>query len=66
MSDSIASGPKSDPYDKWRAEDDLRTLTTAAQIRKDKKRMADVKRAAKEKLGEMAHLKALANGEKGA
>jgi hypothetical protein len=66
MNGAIASTPKADSYDKWRAEDDLRTLTTAAQIRKDKKRMADVKRAAKEKLGEMAHLKSLANGEKGA
>lgn len=49
-------------YDKWQAEDDLRTITRAKEIEKDKKRMANVRRAAKEKLAEMANLKALAAG----
>lgn len=61
--DTIASSPKADSYDKWQAEDDLRTITRAREIEKDKKRMAHVRRAAKEKLGEMAQLKALAAGK---
>lgn len=65
MSDITAS-PSKDTYDKWRAEDDLRTLTSASQIRKDATRMKHVRRAAKEKLGEMAQLKALASGSKAA
>ncbi len=53
---------KSDSYDKWKAEDDLRTITRAKEIEKDKKRMANVRRAAKEKLAEMANLKTIAAG----
>ncbi len=53
---------KSDSYDKWQAEDDLRTITRAKEIEKDKKRMANVRRAAKEKLAEMANLKTIAAG----
>ena len=53
---------KSDGYDKWQAEDDLRTITRAKEIEKDKKRMANVRRAAKEKLAEMANLKTIAAG----
>lgn len=53
---------KSDSYDKWQAEDDLRTITRAKEIEKDPKRMKSVRRAAKEKLAEMANLKALAAG----
>lgn len=63
MSDAIASSTPKDSYDKWQAEDDLRTITRAREIEKDKKRMAHVRRAAKEKLGEMAQLKALAAGK---
>jgi hypothetical protein len=61
MNEAIASA-KSDSYDKWQAEDDLRTITRAKEIEKDKKRMANVRRAAKEKLAEMANLKTIAAG----
>lgn len=54
--------PKSDGYDKWQAQDDLNTITRAKEIEKDKKRMAHVRRAAKEKLAEMANLKTIAAG----
>ncbi len=53
---------KSDSYDKWQAEEDLRTITRAKEIEKDKKRMANVRRAAKEKMAEMANLKTIAAG----
>lgn len=58
---AIAS-TKSDGYDKWQAQDDLHTITRAKEIEKDKKRMANVRRAAKEKLAEMANLKTIAAG----
>ena len=51
---------KDPAYDKWQAESDLRTLTEATAIKKDGKRMTAVKRAATEKLAEMAQLKQLA------
>lgn len=59
MSNAIAD-TKDTSYDKYQAEDDLRTLTNAKRIQKDPKRMANVKRAAKEKLSEMADIKKLA------
>lgn len=62
MNNAIAS-PKADSYDKWQAEEDLRTITRAREIEKDSKRMAHVRRAAKEKLGEMTMLKTLAAGK---
>ncbi len=62
MTDTIAS-PKADTYDKWRANDDLRTLTEAEVIKKDPARMKHVQRAAKEKLAEMAQIKSLADGK---
>lgn len=39
--------------DKWRAEEDMRTLARAAEIRKDPKRMAAAKKVAREKLAEL-------------
>lgn len=65
MGDSIAS-PKADSYDRYQAEDDMRTLVRAKEIRADPKRMKGVQRAAKEKLGEMAQIKTLAAGTKAA
>lgn len=62
MSDAIASTTKAPAYDKWQTEDDLRTLTRAKEIEKDPVRMKHVKRAAKEKLGEMDQIKKLAGG----
>lgn len=64
MNDAIASSPKADHYDKWQAENDMRTIIEADQIRKDPKRMKCVQRAAKEKLGEMKALKGLAGASK--
>ncbi len=61
MSEALA---KSDHYDKWRAEEDLRTITRAKEIEKDKVRMTHVRRAAKEKLAEMTNLKTIAAGGK--
>jgi hypothetical protein len=61
MNQAIES-TKSDSYDKWQAQDDLSTITRAKEIEKDKKRMAHVRRAAKEKLAEMANLKTIAAG----
>lgn len=61
---AIAAAKKDDGYDKWQAEDDLRTVTRAREIEKDPKRMAHVRRAAKEKLTEMKHIEALAAGKK--
>lgn len=39
--------------DKWRAEDDMRTLARAAEIHKDPKRLAAAKKMAREKLAEL-------------
>lgn len=41
---------------KWRAEEDLRTLISAQEIRKDKKRMAAVRKLAREKIEKMKNL----------
>jgi hypothetical protein len=62
---AIASAKKEDAtYDKWQAREDLQTITRAREIEKDPKRMAHVRRAAKEKLAEMKHVEALAAGKK--
>jgi hypothetical protein len=42
---------------KWRTESDLRTLTEAAEIRKDPKRMKAVRALAKEKIAAVNALK---------
>lgn len=42
------------PDHDWQTESDLRTLTEAEEIRKDKKRLAKVKELAKKKLMDMA------------
>lgn len=60
---AIASSPKAGTYDKWQAEDDLRTITRAKEIQADPKRMAHVRRAAKEKLTEMKQVKDIAAGK---
>lgn len=59
-----ASDTKDEPYDKWRAESDLRSLTEAAQIQKNPTRMKHVRRAASEKLAEMEAYKKYAEGGK--
>lgn len=38
---------------KWRAESDMRTLTEAAAIRRDPKRLAAARKCAKDKLADM-------------
>lgn len=62
MGAAIAGSSSSKGYDKWEAESDLRHLTEAARIRKDPARMKNAKRAAREKLSEMAEMKKLAEG----
>ena len=66
MAGEIAASPadcKEEPYDKWRAENDLRSLTEAKQIEKNPVRMKHVRRAAREKLAEMEAYKQYAKGE---
>ena len=41
---------------KWRAEDDLRTLARAIEIKKDPKRLAAAQKLAKEKQSELAQI----------
>lgn len=59
----MAASPERD----WRAESDMRTLVEAAAIRRDAKRLAAAKKAArrnlKEKNAEAAAMKALAAGK---
>lgn len=43
-------GPSAAEEKRWRAEDDLRALNRAEEIRKDAKRMAEVKRLATEQI----------------
>jgi len=38
---------------KWRAEDDMRTLARAEEVRNDPKRLAAAKKMAREKLAEL-------------
>lgn len=42
--------------DKWRVEDDIRTLTNAREIQRDPKRMAAVRKLAQEKIADMKKL----------
>lgn len=42
--------------DKWRAEDDMRTLLGAIEIRKDAKRMAAVRKLAQVKVADIKKL----------
>jgi hypothetical protein len=52
------------PDEEWRVEDDLRTLTSAKEIRNDPKRMAKVRALAAKKLATIAPLAAeMAEGE---
>jgi hypothetical protein len=41
---------------KWQAEDDLRTLLNAEEIKEDKKRMKAVRECAKERLMDLAKI----------
>lgn len=63
MGPEVASSKKDEGYEKWRAHDDLRTLTEAKLIQKDETRMKHVRRAAKEKLAEMEVMKQYAEGK---
>lgn len=38
---------------KWRAEDDMRTLARAEEVKRDPKRLAAAKKMAREKLAEL-------------
>ena len=50
--------------DEWKGEDALRTLTRAAEIRKDPKMMAKVRKMAKEKIERMKSLASIGEGKK--
>ena len=63
MNIATANDSSSDKYDKWEAENDLRSITEAKRIQADPRRMRNVKRAAKEKLAEMDEIKSLASGK---
>ncbi|WP_431484198.1 hypothetical protein [Pseudomonas solani] len=56
MSKGAGKAPQVDESDKWRIEEDLRTLVRAEEIRKDPKRMAAVRRMAGEKLTELKQI----------
>lgn len=60
---ATASPEKECHYDKWQAESDMRTVTEAEAIKKDPKRMANVRRAAKDKVAEMEAFKKMADGK---
>lgn len=47
---AMIAGPSADMENKYRAEDALRTLTRANEIRKDRTLMADVKKCANEQM----------------
>lgn len=63
MGEVVTQDASCDKYDKWEAENDLRSITEAKRIQADPRRMRNVKRAAKEKLAEMEQMKALASGK---
>lgn len=48
----------------WQAEDDMRTLARAEEIRKDPKRLKAALAKAKEKIAELDALAAVAGGQK--
>lgn len=53
-SKGMAAEPYHSPNEwRWRAEDDLRTYSQWMQIKKDPKRLANMKRIAREKMAEM-------------
>lgn len=52
-----AAYPSAAEDKKWRAEDALRTLTRAEEIRGDKSLMKDVERCRQEKMRELAAIK---------
>lgn len=54
---------KDNEYNKWDAENDMRTLVDHKKIMADPKRLKHATRAAKEKMAEMQHIKALASGK---
>ena len=49
----MAKGSLTYDEKKWQAQSDMRTLTEAAAIRRDPKRLAAARKCAKEKLSEM-------------
>lgn len=46
----VDASPKKGEYDKWQAQDDLRALQRAAEIKSDKTRMQHVKKCADEQM----------------
>lgn len=62
MSKAIPIG-KAESDNSWQAEDDLRTLIRAEQIKADPKRYAAAKRKAKQRKEELAIVEGLANSK---
>lgn len=59
VSDCVPSTNKAyeDREKKWRAEDDLRALQRAEEIRRDKSRMSEVKKCANEQMKALKNIK---------
>lgn len=60
MAASIAVNKRNKKRDEWEINDDLQTLVRAEEIKKDKERMADVKKLAKKKIERMQSLSSIA------
>jgi hypothetical protein len=53
VSDTPANSYNSKEEQKWRAQDDIRTLQRAEEIKRDKDRMSAVKNCAKEQMQDL-------------
>lgn len=60
MPTSIGVNKRSRKREEWEINDDLQTLVRAEEIKKDKARMADVKKLAKKKIERMQSLSSIA------
>lgn len=56
------AGMAEPPYDKYAAQNDMRTLIEAGRIRKTPHRMAHARRAAQEKVAERLEIAKIAGG----
>ena len=57
MAKNYPEGPSKADEQKWQAEDDVRTLVEAEEIRKDKPRFKRAMKAAKEKMAALEAVK---------
>lgn len=54
---SAKTAPMRDDERKWRAEDGLRTLAEAEKVKRDPNLMADIEKARKAKMADLASIK---------